>query len=147
MEFSKLISDFAARHDVDGLFAEDNAAALDIDGIVVAIVAVGDTVSISAAIGEPPVEGRADFADMILESNLEQDYVFSKSRETGKYMIVRRLPLPSLDGEAFDAALETLVNQAETWTRLLDDFRPIAKKAAEENADAQAIGAGGFMQV
>ncbi len=48
MEFAKLISDFAARHGIANLAAEDNAAALDIDGIVVSLVAVGDGLSISA---------------------------------------------------------------------------------------------------
>ena len=39
MDFEKLISDFAERHGIADLAAEDNAAALDIDGIVVTLVA------------------------------------------------------------------------------------------------------------
>ncbi len=56
---------------------------------------------------------------------------------------MRRLALPTLDSDAFDAALESLVNQAETWRRLLADFRPAAKAAAEE----PTFGTGGFVQV
>ena len=147
MEFEKLITDFATRHGVDGLVAEDNAAALDIDGIVVTIVAIGDTVSFSAPIGETPTEGHADFADMLLEANLELDHTFAKSRDTGKYILLRRLALDSLDDNTFDSALEALVNQAETWSRLLEDFRPAAEKAAEEESQAGQLSAGGFMQV
>ena len=60
---------------------------------------------------------------------------------------MRRLALPALDGEAFDAALEALVNQAETWRRLLADFRPVAKAAAERVEELPQFGASGFVQV
>ena len=65
MDFTELIASFAERHGIADLAAEDNAAALDIDGIVVTLVAAGDAVSISADIGDPPAEGRADFAELL----------------------------------------------------------------------------------
>ena len=147
MDFPELISSFAERHGIADLAAEDNAAALDIDGIVVTIVAAGDAVSISADIGEPPAEGRADFAELLLDANLQSDAFFAKASENGTYVAVRRLALPTLEPDAFDAALEALVNQAETWRRLLADFRPAAKAAAEEAAEEPSFGAGGFVQV
>lgn len=143
MDFNELIASFAERHGIADLAAEDNAAALDIDGIVVTLVAAGDALSVSADIGEPPVEGRADFAELLLEASLQSDAFFAKAPEGGNYVVVRRLALPSLDPDAFDAALEALVNQAETWRRLLADFRPAAKAAAAE----PVLGAGGFVQV
>jgi hypothetical protein len=147
MDFTKLISDFAGRHGIANLAAEDNAAALDIDGIVVTLVASGDTLSVSAEIGEPPGEGRADFAELLLEANLQSEAFFAKEPESGAYILVRRLPLPALDAEAFDAALEAHVNLAETWRRMLSDFRPIAKAAAESAETAPQFGASGFVQV
>ena len=147
MDFTELISDFAKRHGIADLAAEDNAAALDIDGIVVTIVAADDSISISANIGEPPVEGRADFADLLLEANMQSDAFFAKVPENGTYVAVRRLALQMLEPDAFDAALEALVNHAETWRRLLDDFRPAAKAAAEEALENPSFGAGGFVQV
>ena len=147
MDFAKLVSDFAERHGIANLAAEDNAAALDIDGIVVTLVAAGDALSVSADIGEPPVEGRADFAELLLEANLQSEAFFSKEHKSGAYILVRRLSLPALDAESFDAALESLVNLAETWRRLLADFRPVAKAAQEASAEAPSFGAGGFMQV
>lgn len=147
MDFNDLITDFAARHNVDGLAAEDGAAALDVDGILVNLVAAGDLLVASAEIGEPPAEGASTFAELLLEANLESEAVFAKSREMGKYVVMRRHSLPALDSAAFDTLLEGLVNLAETWRRLLDDFRPAAKAAAEENAGNPAFGAGGFMQV
>ena len=123
MEFSEIIANFAKRHGVEGLSAENGAAALDIDGIVVTLVDAADGLVASAEIGEPPVEGRADFADVLLEANLASAAFFAKAPETGIYVLVRRLPLAGLDSDAFDTALEALVNAAETWRHLLADFR------------------------
>ena len=147
MDFAKLISDFAERHGIADLAADDNAAALDIDGIVITLVAVGDTLSVSADIGEPPAEGRADFAELLLEANLQSDAFFAKEHESGTYILVRRLSLPTLDPESFDIALEALVNLAETWRQLLADFRPAAKAAAEQAEEIPQFGANGFVQV
>ena len=96
MDFTQLISDFADRHGIANLGAEDNAAALDIDGT---------------------------------------------------YILVRRFALPTLEADAFDTALEALVNLAETWRRLLADFRPVAKAAAEHSAEAPVFGSNAFVQV
>ena len=147
MEFEKLISDFAERHGIANLVSEDNTAALDIDGIVITLVAAGDALSISADIGEPPSEGRAEFAELMLEANLQSEAFFAKAPEGGAYVLVRRLPLATLDAEAFDAALEALVNLSETWRRLLADFRPVAKAAAEHTEEFPQFGANGFVQV
>jgi len=147
MEFKELISEFAERHGIANIAAEDNAAALDIDGIVVTLVAAGEVLSVSADIGEPPSEGRAEFAELMLEANLQSEAFFAKEPESGAYVLVRRLSLPALDAESFDAALEALVNLAETWRRLLADFRPVAKAAAESSVSAPEFGASGFVQV
>ena len=147
MDFPKLISDFAERHGIVNLAAEDNAAALDIDGIVITLVAVGDALSVSAEIGERPSEGRAEFADLMLEANLQSDAFFAKESEGDTYILVRRLSLPTLEADAFDAALEAHVNLAETWRRLLADFRPVAKAAAEHIEETPQFGASGFVQV
>ena len=147
MDFEKLISDFAERHGIADLAAEDNVAALDIDGIVVTLVAADDALSISAEIGEPPSEGRSEFADLMLEANLQSEAFFAKEPENGSYILVRRLQLSALDVVSFDAALEAHVNLAETWRRLLADFRPVAKAAAERTDGVPQFGANGFVQV
>lgn len=144
MDFNALIAEFAARHNVAGLAAEAGLVSLDIDSVAVTIVAAGDGVVISAEIGKPPAQGRAEFADILLESNLESDAFFAKTRETDTYVLVRYLPLANLDGESFDAALETLVNTAETWRLLLANFH-----LAETGGDAAdpVFSPSGFMQV
>ena len=148
MEFNELLDGFAKRHNVADLVANDNAAALDIDGIIVIIVAKDDKVTLSADIGEEPVEGAAAFADLLLEANLNSDAFFAKTPESGMYIMVRRLALQTLDDTAFDSALEAFVNQVETWRRLLTDFRPVAKAATEKTeGGGPSFGSTGFMQV
>ena len=148
MEFKELIADFAMRHNVADLVADNNAAALDIDGIIVIIVADGDKVTLSADVGEPPAEGRADFADLLLEASLQSDAFFAKAAESETYIVVRRLSLRTIDDDAFDAAIESFVNQVEAWRRLLSDFRPIAKAAAAKaKEEGPSFGSNGFVQV
>ena len=147
MDFPQLIADFSERHGIANLAAEDNAAALEIDGIVITLVATGDALLISAGIGEPPSEGRAEFAELMLEANLQSEAFFAKEPENGVYILVRRLQLLALDVESFDVALEQVVNLAETWRRLLADFRPVAKAAAESREELPQFGANGFVQV
>ena len=134
MEFNELIADFSKRHNVENLVAVDGAASLDIDGIIVTIVANDEMLTLSAEIGEPPVEGAATFADLLLEANLQSGVYFAKSPERGPYLAVRRLSLPLIDGSSFDTELEAFVNNAETWRRLLSDFRPVAAAAAKDGS-------------
>ena len=148
MEFKDLVDSFAKRHGIADLAPEDDGVTLDIDGIVVAVVAVGGEVVLSAEIGEPPVEGKAEFADVMLEANMESVAFFAKSAQTGKYILLRRLSLLSLDVDAFENAIESLVNTAEVWRKMLDDFRPAAKAVAESAAaESPSFGASGFIPV
>ncbi len=146
MEFDKLISDFAVRHSIEGLSVEEDTAALDIDGIIVGLNDDGGVLAMTAEIGEPPAEGRDAFAEMLLEANFGSDFVFAKSSENGNYVMTSRVALDGLDGEAFDAALESIVNRAETWSKLLENFRPAAEESAAME-ESVTFGNDGFMQV
>jgi len=148
MDFNELIADFAARHGVGDLTVIDNAAALDIDGIIVLLVSNGEQLTISAEVGEPPAEGEAAFANLLLEANMQSDFCFAKAAGSDNYIIVRRVALVSLDAASIDQMLEAIVNYAETWRRLLADFRPAAKAAAEvSGTEDPSFGSAGFMQV
>ena len=148
MEFNQLIAEFAKRHNVENLVAVDGAAALDIDGIIVTIVAKGGLLNFSAEIGDPPAEGAAVFSNLLLEANIQSGAFFAKVPDPGQYVIVQRLQLAFVDDDAFDAALEAFVNQTETWRRLLADFRPVAKAAAESAAAGKpTFGSSEFMPV
>lgn len=148
MEFNELVDDFASRHHVSDLVVVDGAASLDIDGIIVTIVANGDVLTLSAELGEPPAEGTAAFANALLEANLRPGSYFAKAPGAGPYLVVRRLSLSQLDGALFDTELGTFTDTAETWCRFLADFRPAAK-AAEQQAQAvkEEFSSGSFIQV
>ncbi len=148
MEINQLIADFAVRHNVEDLVAVDGAASLDIDGMIINIVANGEVLTLSAEIGEPPPEGAGAFSDLLLEANLQPGAFFAKAPRSGAYLVVRRLSLTLLDDATFDSELETFVNNVELWRRLLSDFRPMAKTEAEAaKAAPPSFGASGFMQV
>ena len=148
MDFPQLISNFAERHGIANLAAEDNAAAIDIDGIVITFVVAGNALSVVAEIGEPPPDGRGEFAELMLEANLQSEFFFAKAAGSDNYIIVRRIALVSFDSNSFDQALEAIVNYAETWRRLLADYRPAAKAAAESaESEAASFGSNEFMQV
>ena len=148
MDFPELIANFAERHAVANLAAEDGAAAIEVDGIAVLLASKDDALLATAEIGEPPPEGAATFADLLLEANLESETVFAKSQESGRYVLTRRLQLASLDNETFDSALEALINRTEAWRKLLADYRPAAAAAAEAAVnDAAPVGIGNFLQV
>lgn len=148
MEFTDLIANFAERHGIADLAAEDGAAAIEVDGIAILLASTGGELLATAEIGDPPPDGAAAFADLLLEANLESEAVFAKSQENGRYVLTRRLQLANLDGEAFDSALEAFVNRAEAWRKLLADYRPAAAAAAEASSSENAsVGLGAFMQV
>lgn len=147
MEFAELISDFSSRHGVEGLDIEDDTAAINVDDLTVIFTAVDNDILMTTDIGEPPPEGASSFADLLLEANLELGATFAKSKDSGHYLLIRRLSLTTLNGESFDAALEELVNLAETWRKLLEDYRPVEEAAQEAAEEETTFQAGGFLQV
>ena len=147
MDFKELISDFSKRHALEDLEVEDNTVSIDVDDISITFATDGDVLSAIAEIGEPPVEGKATFADLLLAANFNADTVFAKIQEGNTYVLIQRLSLAGLDGAAFDKALEALVNQAESWRNLLAAFRPAAEEAASAKIAPPAIGLTGFLRV
>ena len=148
MEFKELIEEFAKRYNIEGLNTEDGISILDIDGITVTLVNVEEIQFVATAeIGEPPAEGKADFAEMLLAYNMQSQAFFAKNENTGKYMAIRRMELATLDADKLETELENLLNLAETWRKLLEDFRPMAKDAAAAEQEEQSMDTFGYMQV
>lgn len=147
MEFKELISDFSTRHGIEDLAAEDNTASIDVDGITITFVTDGDVLSAIAEIGEPPTEGKANFADLLLTANFSAETIFAKIQESNTYVLIHRLQFTRLDGATFDKALEELVNQAETWRKLLAEFRPAAETAAAAENETPSFATTGFLRV
>ena len=148
MEFKELIEEFAKRYNIEGLNTEDGISILDIDGITVTLVNVEEIQFVATTeIGEPPAEGKADFAEMLLAYNMQSQAFFAKNENTGKYMAIRRMELATLDADKLETELENLLNLAETWRKLLENFRPMAKDAAAAEQEEQSMDTFGYMQV
>ncbi len=159
MEFSKLILAFGERFGVADLDSGEDSVMLEIDGMAITITAdgPGGAIVVAGAIGGPPPENAAAFADMLLQANLNllgtEGCGFARDRETGAYVLVVRLAQDGLDLDAFCAVIEAFVNKLESWRSILVDFRPAAQAAAEiREADAgidpaRELMGGGFMQV
>ena len=83
--------------------------------------------------------GKTTFTDQFM-NRLEE--ILGPAFKRGDFGI-KNAKLEGIDA----AALEELVNLSETWRRLLADFRPIAKAAAERTEGAPQFGDNGFVQV
>ena len=144
MDYEELIKGFAERFGIADLTSEDGVASVDVDGMDILMAAddPGRAIVLAGSIGEPPPENAASFATLLLQANRDLLAVggcgFAQNRDTGAYVLLRRLARESLDLDAFCAALDDFVNKLETWTRLLADFRPAAGAAAAAAANAEA---------
>ena len=157
MDYEELIKGFAQRFGIADLVSEDGVATLDVDGMEIVIVSdePGRAIVLAGAIGDPPPENASAFANLLLQTNRDllatEGCGFAQNRDTGAYVLVRRIPQGNLDLDAFCAAMDAFVNQQENWVRLLADFRPAAgaaaAAAANEEAEAPARWNGGFMPV
>ena len=136
MTFEDLVAAFADKLGIGGLNREDGVCAVEIDGMVVSIVHVGeaDAVVLHGTVGDAPPEAEGRFAEMLLRANHMFDgtsgATFSQDAVTKRYALQRSLPL------ALATELEKFANSLERWKKLLEDFRPGA-------AEGGAQGAGG----
>ena len=153
MTFEELLAAFADEFGIEGLSSQDGVSALDIDGMVVIMMDVGDALIANASIGQQPPENAEIFAHLLLEANQELwngTTTFARNHESGEYILIARFPFVSLEFDAFCDELSSFVNKVEQWHRLLEDFRPSAEKAqkiTEDEGNATFPIGNGFMQV
>ena len=140
MEFKELIAGFADRYGIEGLDGADGAAELKVDGIRVELLDDPQTHSLFACaeIGHPPPDANGAFGAMMLEANFllraTEGATLCQNPETHAYALVRPFPLALTDVESLAAGLESLVNQAENWRRVLAGLR-----SAEEVRSAAQV--------
>ena len=161
MEFEQLIREFGDRYGIEGLAANDGAAAITVDGIRLDIIhakpsdapaAKGllvDVVLACAVIGEPPAEGADDFAGTLLRANFlfrgSGGGTLCQNPRTRAYSLVRPFVLSALDVELFAKKLAMLVDQVERWRALLENWN-VAKEASDKSVGTFLL-ASGFIPV
>ena len=129
MEFKELLAAFAAKFGIEGLDGADGVAELEVDGIRVELLEDPQTRSLVACaeIGLPPPDANGAFGSMMLKANFllraTAGATLCQNPETGAYALVRPFPLAITDVESLCKGLESLVNQAENWRRVLAGIR------------------------
>ena len=141
MEFKELLAAFAAKYGVEGLDGADGVAEIEVDGIRVELLEDPQARSLVACaeIGLPPPDANGAFGSMMLKANFllraTEGATLCENPETGAYALVRPFPLALTDGESLAAGLESLVNQAENWRRVLAGIR----EAESARTEAQGV--------
>ena len=129
MEFKELLAAFAVKYGIEGLQSADGAAELDVDGVRVELLDDPQARSLFACaeIGHPPPDANGAFGAMMLQANFllrgTEGATLCQNPETHAYALVRPFPLALTDVESLAAGLESLVNQAENWRRVLAGIR------------------------
>ena len=144
MEFKELLAAFAAKYGIEGLNDADGVAMLKADDISVELLEDRQTrsVLVCAEIGFPPPDADGAFGAMMLQANFllrgTEGATLCQNPETGAYALVRPVPLALTDVGALGAGLESLVNQAENWRKVLAGLREAesAQSAAQEMDDS-----------
>ena len=129
MEFKELLAAFAAKYGIEGFDGADGAAELDVDGSRVELLddPQSHCLLACAEIGLPPPDANGAFGAMMLQANFllrtTEGATLCQNPESGAYSIVRAFPLALADAASLGAGLESLVNQAETWRKILAGLR------------------------
>ena len=140
MEYKELLAAFAAKYGIEGLDGADGTAELDVDGIRVELLEDPQSrcALACAEIGLPPPDADGAFGGLMLQTNFllraTEGATLCQNPETNAYALVRPFPLALTDAESLGAGLESLVNQAENWRRVLAGLR-----SAEEVRSAAQV--------
>ena len=134
MEFKELLAAFAAKYKIEDLNEVDGAAVLAVDGIPVELLDEPQTQSMLACaeIGFPPPDANGSYGALMLKANFmlhgTEGATLCQNPDTGAYAIVRTFPLALTDAVSLGNGLESLVNQAEDWRKILSGMR-VAEEA------------------
>ena len=153
MEAKELIADIAKRIGLE--YDGGDTFSFEADGLVVAISNLPDidAVALTGDIGEPPPEHLEGLYKTLLGANHffggTAGATISLDPDNGRIALCRALPLATLDGDKFYTEVERFVNTAETWAKVVSNYRDATTEApGESDVDAApAFSAGGFMQV
>lgn len=156
MAYEELTDALAAKLGIEGMIREDGVCSVEIDGMIVSLVHVGDAdaMALHGIVGDPPPEAEGRFGAMLLQANHmfkgTGGATLSQDPESKEYALQRQFPLALLDADSLAAELEKFVDSLERWKGVLADFRPIEEKAsAMEPGEVplSAFGSSGFMSV
>ena len=151
MEAKELMVDIANRINI--AYDGGEALSFEADGLGVTINRLPelDSITLTGDIGEPPPERLEGLYKTLLGANHlfggTAGATISLDPDTDRIALCLALPLATLDGDKFYAEVERFVNTAETWAKVVADYRDAASAADESEAAPPAFSGNGFMQV
>ena len=139
MEFQELLAAFAAKYRIQGLDGTDGAVEIDVDSVRVELLNDSQMHSIFACveIGLPPPDAHDAIDAMMLQANFllhgTEGATLCQNPETHAYALVRPFPLALTDLEMLTAGLESLVNQAENWRKMLSSLHHVETERSKKH--------------
>ena len=138
MEFNELMEQFAVRFGIADLSIEDNAVALEIDGMAFGFLvnSAADTLTVVADLGQQPVDADGPFGAMMLQANFlfeaTKGATLFQNPDSKSFGLQQQYRLVYLDVDTLAAEVEKLANVAEDWKDIISGC-----KAAETAVDAR----------
>lgn len=150
MEAHELIKGLAERLGIE-LDAGD-ACSFEADGMVVSICFPQEAafLAMSCDIGEPPPERLEGLYKALLGAN----YMFGGTMgstialnpDDGRITLCRAMPTAALDVDQLCTQLEHFLNTAETWRKIVSDYREGNETSSSEDAAGMAFAPGDFLR-
>ena len=157
MEFKELMKQFTEKCEVKGVTVEDNAVALEIDGVVFAFLhdPGSEVLTVVADLGQQSMDANGPFGAMMLQAN----FLFEATRgatlfqnpENKSFGLQQQYRLAHLDVDLLSAEVEKIANVADEWKEVLSGVRAaeevIQTQKSEDAAASKLASVGDFMRV
>ena len=137
MEFASLIAEFGARYGIGELSPDENGAVgFAVDGrqmIIQELSESKDVVTVSIELCDAAEKGSAIVNRLIMKANqalfLLDGMTLVLHAETGRYCLLSRFDVASLDFAGFDEKIGRILERADQWGQFLQRFMPVAADA------------------
>ena len=116
MNIHEIVEKLKEKFSLEELNVNNNSCSIIIDTLPVEIEEIENSIIILVGlIGDPPIEKKEDFANLLLESNLalvySKNHIIARNAESGSYVLLERI---SIEQSSFPEFLEHLEKFADT---------------------------------
>lgn len=156
MEFSSLIAEFGMRYGMGELAPDENGAVgFAVDGRQMILQELPDIKDVAIAqieLCDVAEKGASAVNQLIMKANqalfMLDGMTLVIHPKTGRYCLLARFDLSSLDFIGFDAMIARVLERADQWGQFLERFMPVAAHAEGASGAEGAPGpAGGLSEL
>ena len=137
MKFKSLIAEFGLRYGIGKLVPDaDGVVGIGVDDRSVTFRRQGesDCVVALAELGDVPETGADAVNRLLMQVNqalfIEDGLVITRPEKSGRYCLLDRMDVASMDFLGFDRRISRLLAQADRWSAFLERYIPLAAEAA-----------------